>query len=190
MKQCPVNGFSLQIAAIVLLIFSAPLAADINTLQQRDKTAVKVRLASDIKGVQHYRRGLQRIMAYAHKRKDLFTRSRKKSPSMLRRSQKEAIWSTWKSLLDYFIALENVREFHNGFFHIKNKTHKGQSFLVNYSSFVTQYRYALEFLMLTENDPAFELLLNEPVPESWASAAASATSSMLKPYAARRAGST
>ncbi len=164
-KQYSGNSFRLRIVVIVLLIFSAPLAADINTLQQRDKAAVKVRLASDIKGVQHYRKGLQRIMTYAHKRKDLFTHSRKKTPSMLRRSQKEAIWSAWKSLLDYFIALENVREFHNSFFRIKNQIYKGQSFLVNYSSFVTQYRYALEFLMLTENDPAFELLLNEPVPE-------------------------
>ncbi|GMQ91927.1 MAG: hypothetical protein BMS9Abin11_1242 [Gammaproteobacteria bacterium] len=164
-KQYPGNSFCLRIVVIVLLIFSAPLAADINTLQQRDKAAVKVRLASDIKGIQYYRRGLQRIMTYAHKRKDLFAHSRKKTPSMLRRSQKEAIWSTWKSLLDYFIALENVREFHNSFFRIKNRIYKGQSFLVNYSSFVTQYRYALEFLMLTENDPAFELLLNEPVPE-------------------------
>jgi hypothetical protein len=124
------------------------------------------RIASDTKSVHVYRDGLAKVVAYAQSRSDLFpaTKIKSKEPRVLRREQKEVVWSTWKSFLDYMVALDAVGQVHRDFFFLEGDARE-QSFMVGGAAFLAKYRFALDWITLAENEPLFDTILNEPVPE-------------------------
>lgn len=122
------------------------------------------RLAGDLKAVGIYREGLQSVIAFASSRADLFPTQKQKEARLLNREQKEVAWTAWKTFLDYLVALDSIGAYHRDFFRLK-KDARTKSFQIGYAAFLAKYRFALEFIERTDNDPGFDTLLNDPVPE-------------------------
>jgi len=122
------------------------------------------RLQDDMQAVHVYRQGLSKTVAYCSAHPELFPAERRTDKRMLSREQKEAVWSAWRSFLDYMLALDPVRSRHGGFY-LSKGDERDRSLAVAYASFLAQYRWALDFIQLAENDPSLGVVLDEPVPE-------------------------
>lgn len=122
------------------------------------------RIDGDMAAVKVYRDGLMDTAGYALAQTNLFPVAKLKEKRLLRREQREAIWSTWKRFLDYELALDAVGQYH-GDFHRLRKPARERSFIARYAAFLAQYRCALDWIERVENDPDLDTVLNEPVPE-------------------------
>ena len=115
----------------------------------------------DVKQIAVCRQGLDRLMDFASSRADLFPQHRRQNNRMLTRAEKSALRSTWQSFLDYCLALAAVEVAYSDFFKIDDRDARKRSFYLHYAAFLTQYHYAMAFLEITENDPTFDVVLNE-----------------------------
>lgn len=111
-----------------------------------------------------YREGLRQVLAHVEASPELFPAQPVTETRLLNREQREAVWTTWKTLLDYLIALDGVSATHAGFWKQPRATRE-HSFLLANAAHAAGYRFALEFLHRADNDPSFRALLNDPVPE-------------------------
>ncbi len=145
-------------SALVAIVFLA-FAVSASTAP-----ALPERIQGDLKAVTIYRSGLNSIIEFAKSRTDLFPPKKLSTARMLSREQKEAVWNAWKAFLDYTLALDAIGKNYEHFY-LKHGAERDASFLIAYGSFMAQYRFALELIELTEHDPGFRILLNEPVPE-------------------------
>jgi len=124
------------------------------------------RVHQDVKNLKRYRRALKSMVHFAKSRPDIFPpEERRDDTAMLSREQKETLWHMWESMLDYFMALDSMRQYHSQYYRIEDEELSRHSFLVMFAAFLTQYAVALRFLELSEHEPAMDLMLNEPVPE-------------------------
>jgi permuted papain-like amidase YaeF/Yiix C92 family enzyme len=126
---------------------------------------VAARIDGGLKTLAVYRKGLATTVAFVHSETELFPAKTVEDPRMLTREQREAARRTWQTLLDYYLALDSVGKYHSTFYKVSGKERRADSFLVCYGAFLAQYRYAMDFIARVENDPGFDTLLNEPVPE-------------------------
>jgi hypothetical protein len=111
----------------------------------------------------HFRNGLMNIIQFAHSRQDLFPVTKTRT-RLLRSEQKDLIRSAWASFYDYMLASNSLNLFHKKLTPPLSSEQK-QHFLSSYASFLAEYRFALEFIGLIENDPGLNTVLNEPIPE-------------------------
>lgn len=155
------------LAACLLGLFAAlPLhaATPPATVSKLPAAELPTRLAADQAALQRHRDGLKRAVAFAQSRPDLFAEQRHFSARVLTREQKEMVWETWKSFLDYTLALEATASFHRDFLRLRRPA-QNESFLTRCGAHFAQHRWALAFIARAENDPGMETFLNEPVPE-------------------------
>ena len=122
------------------------------------------RIDGDMAAVKVYRDGLMDTVGYALSQTNLFPAGKLKENRLLRREQREAIWSTWQRFLDYELALDAVGQYHAEFHRLRAPT-KQRSFAIRYAAILAQYRCALDWIERVENDPDLDTVLNEPVPE-------------------------
>jgi len=141
--------------------FGAAPPASVSKLPAADQRA---RLASDQVAVQRHRDGLKAAVAFTLSRPDLFADKRHLEARVLSREQKEAVWNTWKTFLDYTVALEATAAFHRDFLLLRRPA-QDESFLIRCGAHFAQHRWALAFIARAENDPGMDTFLNEPVPE-------------------------
>lgn len=127
------------------IVFQTPSSA-LNAVQ-RDNEEMH-----EVAQVLRYRQGLQEVLAFTASRADLFPQARLPKTRFLTREEKEIVWSTWKSFMEYMLGLESLRQ-------------TSTSFNVRYAAFLAEYRYALDLIALLDHDPSFDILLNEPVAE-------------------------
>lgn len=137
----------------------------LNSLSKLSAEELDQKIKSDQLYILHCRSGLKRVIDYMNSEKGIFSRHKNKGMPFTR-EEGEIIQNTWKSMLDYLMALESVRIYHGEYLKSWDREDKYGSFNCYYSSFAAQYRYALEFLKITENDPAFATVLNETSPET------------------------
>lgn len=149
---------------ICLLLLATSLRAEPTLLTKLSREEQQARIAGDLAQVQVCRDGLRSVLTFVESRSDLFPAEKLKKPRLLRREEKEVVWTTWKSFLDYVLALDAIRAYHQRYYRLKGAEEEG-SFQVGYAGFLAQYRYALEFIDRVENNPDLDPLLNEPVPE-------------------------
>ena len=83
----------------------------------------------------------------------------------LEREEKEALLNTWGSLLDYLAQLDHIQQNHASTFLKEGRSSNREAMYCFYLAFVTQYRYALEFLDLVENNENIHTYLNEAYPK-------------------------
>jgi hypothetical protein len=114
--------------------------------------------------VLRHRGGLKRTVDFARQRPELFPEKCLAEARVLPREQKEAVWDTWKSFLDYTVALEATADFHRDFLLLRRPV-QDESFLVRCAAHFAQHRWALAFIARADNDPGMDVFLNEPVPE-------------------------
>jgi len=149
---------------VVFLVATVAAHAETTPLTKLSQEEQRVRIQADVGQVQVYREGLRSVLTFMASRPDLFPAAKLKKSRLLRREEKEVVWSAWKSFLDYLLALDALRSYHQRYYRLKGEVEQG-SFLVGYAGFLAEYRFALEFIDRVENDPGLDPLLNEPVPE-------------------------
>lgn len=168
MKQAAI----LCIAALACLALAAPGRA---SQAQPDAPAVLAgllgaqhlskRLAADRHALQRCRESLRELVRFMASRPDVFAAEKPGNKRLLSGPAKAVARSAWKRLSDNLLALEALKQANADFYKIKAKPLERESFLVFYGAFLTQYRHALQFIAIAENDPSLDVILNEAVPE-------------------------
>lgn len=157
-----VKWIVLFITALLLTLTSEAAAKgmDLPTLSGQE---LALKQSQDQYSVRLYRDGLYDILRYAHADADLFPREKRSQKRMLSAEQRQELKHIWKRMLDYYLALDSVDLLHRDFLFIEDR--KSESFYISYTALLTKYSIALQFLHLTDNDPTFDTIFNEPVPE-------------------------
>lgn len=139
-------------------------AAPPETISKLPAAEQRDRITGDQRSVLRHRSGLTNTLAFVRQHPELFPEKRRLTATVLLREDKETIWGTWKTFLDYLLALETTAGFHRDFFLLKRGA-QDESFMVRCAAQFAQYRWALGFIERAENEPGMDTFLNEPVPE-------------------------
>jgi hypothetical protein len=133
-------------------------------LEKQPKPQQTATIQGDLQAVLVYREGLRSVLNYAASQTNLFPATKLREARLLRREDKEKVWNTWKSYLDYMVALESIYDRNRSFYFLSGDN-RNDAFLARYAAFLAQYRFALGVVERLDHDPGFDTLLNEPVPE-------------------------
>ncbi len=120
---------------------------------------------NDIHSIKLYRNGLASIIEFTKTRPDLFPKKQYKKPEMLTKDARSEALMVWKSLLDYYMALDSIAELHRDIVKTKKGTERKISFFISRAALLAEYRFALDFIHMAENNPALDTLFNEPAPD-------------------------
>jgi len=101
------------------------------------------------------REGLQRALAFADSRPELFKAA--KEPRILSREDKLAIWGAWNVVLESEGALDQL-------YHQHSKVHR-ETFALANGAFLAGYRHALQWIALADHNPDLQPVLDDAVPE-------------------------
>ena len=138
---------------------------DIAAFARKHPDLFDAKIASDLKALRVYRTGLENTLSFVKSRPDLFPEKEPDKPLLLSRQQRKAIWNTWQSLLDYYLALDSLGKYHSTFYKVSKRARRSQSFLVTYGVFLAQYRIGLDFIDRIERNGDLDTLLNDSVTE-------------------------
>lgn len=126
---------------------------------------LQVGMADASRALQITRTGLQRAIDFSRSRPDLFVREKSGAQDLLTRQDKLAIWSTWSSVLVSLAALDAIRCEWKEFSLFQDRSRRNVTFALNQASFLAGYRYALEFIGLSDRNSSLSIILDEAVPE-------------------------
>jgi len=149
-------------AAVLLTMVSVTLEA--HPLAQLDAASRAESQASDLRAVAVFRAGLAHLVDFTSAHPELFPATRRRDSHLLNEMERATVRQTWKSLLDYVIALDSLERFHSEYALIAWRD-RAPSFHVARGAFLAEYRFALDFIQRVENDPKLAILLNDSVPE-------------------------
>lgn len=121
------------------------------------------RITGDQKAVLQYRAGMQAIIQYMDNHPNLFPPEKLTEKRLPTFAQKQQIRSTWKSLLDYTLALDSIGQLYENFYLSTDTEYRKHALVTLYGAFIAQYRFALEYIHRIENDPGLDVVLNEAV---------------------------
>ncbi|RPI79815.1 MAG: hypothetical protein EHM45_01290 [Desulfobacteraceae bacterium] len=155
------------IFVILLFIISGFVqaqATDLKTFEKADQAGLQEKIENDLAAVQRYRNGMRAVLAFVATKPELFPLKKQANPRLLSSEQKELVRLTWKTFLDYNMALDSLKQYYRRFDVLKKESRKS-SFLIAYSAFLAQYRFAMEWIQVMDRNNQFEIVLNEPVPE-------------------------
>ncbi len=119
-------------------------------------------IEADITSVTASRAGMQAVIRYLDEQSFLIQPQKQTMPS---EADRKALRIAWQVFLDHILALDVVGERNNHLYHHGVEAEKGTAFQVSFAAFLTEYRYALEFLKRSERSSQIHTILNEPVPE-------------------------
>jgi len=143
--------------AIVFSVFAAsqPVWAD------------SARYTNDVRAFLQSRLGLQKTLQYMDTRPDLFPQKKATDSQDVNRQQRLTIWQTWQSFLDYMLTVDSLGQFYasSSAEDDQDPAQQKRHFKLAYAAFLANYRYALDFISRSENNPALHVVLNEPVTE-------------------------
>lgn len=152
----------LFLAGAVFPAMAGQGAESITTLKDGERAA---RQGNDLRAVTVYRQGIARLLAFVEQRTDLFPAARPKGPRLLGERERETVRTAWKTLLDYYLALDALEQYHGDFHLMLSARDRGGSHRVTYAAFLAKYRFGLDFIRRVENDPKLAIILNDAVPE-------------------------
>lgn len=132
------------------------------SLKDFNQDELSGKLDEDAASIIIYREGLSSILGHIDSNPAVFAPDSGCFPT---RSHKEDLWTTWRSYLDYHLALESLRQFYCDYRDIDVRPLQSRAFRVLYAAFLAQYRYALEFLEKTSRHHMADGILNDAVPE-------------------------
>jgi hypothetical protein len=149
------------LTVLMILLTTAVGPAAENEIDDLSKKDLTLKQARDMQAVKIYRHGLADMIEYLYSRRDLFPNEKLKHPHMLKQQARNEVVAIWKSLLDYYIALDSVAAFHRDFLKIDDKPRQELSFHIFRAAFLAEYRFALDFIAAAENNPSLDTLFNE-----------------------------
>src|ERR1051326_3901574 len=91
---------SLSIGFTILFCCVA-VQAEVVPLRKLDRSQQDERITGDLKAVEVYRQGLFTTLHFALQQTNLFPASKRAVTDLPPREEKEVLWTTWKSYLDY-----------------------------------------------------------------------------------------
>ncbi len=147
-----------------LVVCCGVSAKEITPLRKLKKSEQDERIAGDVKAVLVYRQGLEATTKFALQQTNFFTSARPTVTDLRRREEKDALWQTWKSFMDYVLALDAIERYHAQFYMLSGERRE-RSFFVSYAAFLAKYRCTLELIEAGKRNPTLDKILNEPVPE-------------------------
>jgi hypothetical protein len=106
------------------------------------------------------RQGITNLFSFINRNTVLFPQEKLDKPRLLSQQERTAIVATWGAFAEHLIALETITTNTSDFNSLKGKQRQ-QDFYLHLSSFLTAYRYSLDFIAVMELDPAIHTLLNE-----------------------------
>ena len=149
----------------VLLAATACGSTEQPSIMGLDDKAFAACIVNDVAAVRRYRTGLQASLLYAQSDHALFSAEKLSAPRMLSVEQKDRIRHTWRSILDYVLALDSIGKYHRHSAVEVRLERRQDSLAVFRGAYVASYAFALDFIELAENDPALDVILNEAVDE-------------------------
>lgn len=153
------------LVCMALLLVSANIRAAEMDLADFALKELSVRQADDVASLKTYRTGLFSILEYVSDRPDLFPKKPMNRTPVLTADLRNDAVNIWNRLMDYYLALGSVYALHKDFGKVKNGKLKETSFHISRAALYMEYRIALDFIALSENNPALDAVFNEPVPE-------------------------
>lgn len=105
--------------------------------------------------------GIQDLLTYTRSKSPIWGLGDKQADLILNHEEKQQLLNTWCSLLDYFAQLDYIQTTHNKAFYRDVWKVDNDAIYCSYLAFLIQYRYALEFLDLIENNGNIHAWLNE-----------------------------
>lgn len=148
----------------ILLLTANSLCAELS-LTDLSKSDLSLKQEQDIRSIKIYRQGIESIMDFVMTRHDLFPPKKRKDPKLIQSSLRKEAMVTWKTLLDYYMALDSIAAFHRDFLKIKDKKGRHLSYCISRAATYTQYRYAIDFITASEKNPSLDTIFNEAVPD-------------------------
>lgn len=115
----------------------------------------------DILSVTVCRQGLESLLLFMQQSAVAWGLSDSLPAKIIPRDKKIDLLITWGSLLDYLAQLDHVKNTYRNSLFINEEEYNYDHFIIYYSAFLNQYRFALEFLDLAEKNPAIHVILNE-----------------------------
>ena len=128
-------------------------------------TDISLKQTQDMRAVKIYRNGLAALIEHVNQRQDLFPKYKLKRPLLLKHHARNEVISVWKSLLDYYMALDSIAAFHGDFLKLENRHRQKFSYHIYRAAFLVEYRFALDFITVAENNPGLDTLFNEAIPD-------------------------
>jgi hypothetical protein len=152
------------LVCIVALIASDHASAEVVPLRKLGRAEQEERIAGDLKAVTIYRQGLLETTAFARRQTNIFSANPTSVTDLPRREDKEVVWRTWQSYLDYLLALDAIDQYHREFYLLSGERRE-RSFMVGDAAFLAKYRFTLELIDAAKENPLLDKILNEAVPE-------------------------
>ncbi len=116
---------------------------------------------NDAEALQNTRKALRDILDYIRVHPDTFPAKPLSEKRATTREQRLTIWKTWQAFLDRMMVLDTLQRRYP----VQSITVPQSTSSIGYAAFLAQYRYAMDFIAVMENDPAMHTTLNEEVPE-------------------------
>ena len=157
--------FSSYCVMVVLSVSACAPRVGVTPVHKLDSVVLEDRVEADRTALERYHRALVDLKKFMDDSPELFPVARVSADHVVSYGQRIRILNAWQRVMDYFIALESIRQYHNGFWRVSDKKGQKASFFVMYGAFLTQYRFALALIAHIENDPALDVVLNEKAPQ-------------------------
>src|SRR5688572_2809663 len=103
---------TLSILCTLVLAVAGSYAAEPKQIHKLTQAELDERLQADARSTAVHRNGLRDVIRFMESRPDIFPPAASNSTRLLRREEKEAVWSAWQRLLDYLVALDSTERFH------------------------------------------------------------------------------
>ncbi len=120
----------------------------------------------DIEIIQNTRQAMNDILLYMAENPDIFPLDKVSKKRYMTHEQKKVILKTWRLFLDHLTLLDEIeQQYDKHYDELNDIRSRPLAYSIEYAAFLAQYRYAMDFIVLMENDPGMHTLLNEAVPE-------------------------
>lgn len=150
---------SVFILAACLML--TPGCGSLKTVTEQEKL-IQQRQLMDMESLVVYRNGLQSIAAYIASRNDIFPEEKN---TMLPVQSREELRNLWKSICDYYLAIDSICLMYRDFSDMPENVSSG-AFNICRAAMLFEYRFAMDFIAVAERAPDIDTMLNEPMPDT------------------------
>ncbi|MCK4788160.1 MAG: hypothetical protein KAV87_30735, partial [Desulfobacteraceae bacterium] len=110
--------------------------------------------------------GIKSILTYISQNDSAWGLTPEEKRKVLNHEQRTDLLLVYSSILDYFAQLDYIMQKNRNFYVENDDELIEEDFSRYYLAFLIQYRYALEFLDIAENNLTIDVILNEANPEN------------------------
>jgi hypothetical protein len=150
---------------LLIMISAIAYAADNSAkgLSKLTEDQLTAKQKMDMESLVIYRSGLQSISAYIKSGTDLFS-PEKNSGGMIAAPAREEMKSLWKSICDYYLAIDSIDLYHRDYPALPDKSQRN-SFNICRAAMLMEYRFAMDFIERAEKIKGLNAVLNDSIPE-------------------------